>query len=135
MRTWLVNLRQREVIERHLRKVAESVQATFVRLSILVQQGKALHDFSLTEIDHEDLVGHFIRCEVDHEEVESNRTPGKMLKFVRLGDKEAADGFDEVPAAPAPAPAKKEPATKSAPAAQAGKTNGKKRFDLDSILG
>lgn len=95
----------------------------------------ALNDFSLTEIDHEDLVGHFIRCEVDHEEVESNRTPGKMLKFVRLGDKEAADGFDEVLAAPAPATAKKEPAAKSAPAAQAGKTNGKKRFDLDSILG
>lgn len=95
----------------------------------------ALNDFSLTEIDHEDLVGHFIRCEVDHEEVESNRTPGKMLKFVRLGDKEAADGFDEVPAAPAPAPAKKETAAKSAPAAQTGKTNGKKRFDLDSILG
>jgi hypothetical protein len=95
----------------------------------------ALNDFSLTEIDHEDLVGCFIRCEVDHEEVESNRTPGKMLKFVRLGDKEAADGFDEVPATPAPAPAKKETAAKSAPAAQVGKTNGKKRFDLDSILG
>lgn len=95
----------------------------------------ALNDFSLTEIDHEDLVGHFIRCEVDHEEVESNRTPGKMLKFVRLGDKEAADGFDEVLAAPTSAPAKKETTTKSAPAAQAGKADGKKRFDLDSILG
>lgn len=95
----------------------------------------ALNDLSLTEIDHEDLVGHFIRCEVDHEEVESNRTPGKMLKFVRLGDKEAADGFDEVPATPASAPAKKETTTKSAPATQAGKAGGKKRFDLDSILG
>ena len=95
----------------------------------------ALNDFSLTEIDHEDLVGHFIRCEVDHEEVESNRTPSKMLKFVRLGDKEAADGFDEVPAAPAPTQTKKEPAAKSTPAAQAGKAGGKKRFDLDSILG
>lgn len=95
----------------------------------------ALNDFSLTEIDHEDLVGHFIRCEVDHEEVESNRTPGKMLKFVRLGDKEAADRFDEVPATPASAPAKKETTTKSAPATQAGKAGGKKRFDLDSILG
>ena len=92
----------------------------------------ALNDFSLTEIDHEDLVGCFIRCEVDHEEVESNRTPGKMLKFVRLGDKEPADGFDEAPAAPAPA-AKKEPAAK--PATQAGKAGGKKPFDLNSILG
>ena len=92
----------------------------------------ALNDFSLTEIDHEDLVGCFIRCEVDHEEVESNRTPGKMLKFVRLGDKEPADGFDEAPAAPAPAE-KKEPAAK--PATQAGKAGGKKPFDLNSILG
>ena len=92
----------------------------------------ALNDFSLTEIDHEDLGGCFIRCEVDHEEVESNRTPGKMLKFVRLGDKEPADGCDEAPAAPAPA-AKKEPAAK--PATQAGKAGGKKPFDLNSILG
>lgn len=94
----------------------------------------ALDDFTLTEIDHEDLIGHFIRCEVDHEEVESNRTPGKMLKFVRLGDKEPADGFDE-PAAPTPAPAKKESTAKPAPAAQTGKSSGKKPFDLNSILG
>ena len=90
----------------------------------------ALDDFTLTEIDHEDLLGHFIRCEVDHEEVESNRTPGKMLKFVRLGDKEPADGFDE----PTPAPTKKESTAKPAPAAQTGKSSGKKPFDLDSIL-
>lgn len=90
----------------------------------------ALNDFDLTEIDHEDLVGCFIRCEVDHEEVESNRTPGKMLKFVRLGDKEPADGYDEVPAAPA----KKEKAEKSTPAPAAAKS-GKKPFDLNTILG
>ena len=78
----------------------------------------AMNDFTLSEIDHEDLVGRFIRCEVDHEEVESNRTPGKMLTFVRLGNKEAADGFDTVPA------------KKAAPAPAA-----KKGFDLNSILG
>lgn len=91
----------------------------------------ALNDFNLTEIDHEDLVGRFIRCEVDHEEVESNRNPGKMLKFVRLGDKESADGFDEEPAAPTPA--KKEKAAEK-PATTA-KSGGKKPFDLNSILG
>lgn len=89
----------------------------------------ALNDFSLAEIDHEDLVGCFIRCEVDHEEVESNRTPGKMLKFVRLGDKESADGYDEEPAAPA---TKEKTAEKSTPVA---KSSGKKSFDLTSILG
>lgn len=96
----------------------------------------ALNDFSLAEIDHEDLVGHFIRCEVDHEEVESNRTPGKMLKFVRLGDKEPADGFDEEDEAPAPAPKKEAApaAAKTAQKATAGKADGKK-FDLNSILG
>lgn len=76
----------------------------------------AMNDFSLTEIDHEDLVGCFVRCEVEHEEVESNRNPGKMLTFVRLGNKAPADGFDSVPA--------------KKPAAQAGKKN----FDLNSIL-
>lgn len=91
----------------------------------------ALNDFSLTEIDHEDLVGHFIRCEVDHKEVESNRTPGKMLKFVQLGDKEPADGFDEETAAP-----KKE--TKPAPAInspETAHTAKKGGFDLDTLLG
>lgn len=91
----------------------------------------ALNDFTLSEIDHEDLVGCFIRCEVDHEEVESNRTPGKMLKFVRLGDKEPADGYDEVPAKPQ--------VSKSTPAAEkpAEKPTGGKKapFDLNSILG
>lgn len=109
----------------------------------------ALNDFSLTEIDHEDLIGHFIRCEVDHEEVESNRTPGKMLKFVRLGDKEPADGFDEVPtprpasAMNAPAPvvdkSKDKPTTTAKTASTASQKpqneSKKKPFDLDAILG
>ena len=86
----------------------------------------ALNDYTLSEIDHEDLVGHFIRCEVDHEEVESNRTPGKMLNFVRLGDKEPADGFDTLVAEKKPAPAAKTAAPTQ---------TGKKSFDLNSILG
>ncbi len=93
----------------------------------------ALNDFTLTEIDHEDLVGCFIRCEVEHEEVESNRTPGKMLKFARLGDKESADGYDE---APAPAAKKSAPAKTAVPAqSKPAATGAKKPFDLNSILG
>lgn len=90
----------------------------------------AMNDFAMTEIeDEQDLVGHYIRCEVDHEEVESNKNSGKMLKFVRLGNKEPADGFDEAPAAPKQS---KPAATQTAeePAKQ-----GAKKFDLDSILG
>lgn len=90
----------------------------------------ALNDFSLEEIDEQDLVGHFIRCEVDHEEVESDKTLGKMLKFVRLGDKESANGFDddEIPAAP-----KKQ--SKPAQAEPEKHETKKPAFDLGSLLG
>lgn len=72
----------------------------------------ALNDFSVQEIDEQDLKGHFMRCVVEHEEVESTRTPGKMLKFARLADKEPADGFDDIDIPfddpkPAPKPAAK----------------------------
>lgn len=97
----------------------------------------ALNDFSISEIDHEDLVGHFIRCTVDHEEVESNRTPGKMLTFARLGDKEPADGYDEAPVA-TPAPKQQQVSkstTSSAKPAETANTSKKAPFDLNSILG
>lgn len=82
----------------------------------------ALNDFSLDEIDEQDLVGHYIRCDVEYEEVESNRTPGKMVTFTRLGwDKEPADGFDIMP----------RPETSAAKKSE----NKKQKFDLDSLLG
>lgn len=85
----------------------------------------AMNDYSLEEIDHEDLVGCFIKCDVDYEEVESNRNPGKMLKFVRLGDKEPADGFEEEVAAP----------RKTETAKAEEKPKAKTGFNLDDILG
>ena len=77
----------------------------------------ALNDYSLEEIDHTALIGHYIRCEVEHTEPQPNRNdPEKMVQFIRLGDKSPADGFDTPtntprttttppPTAPAPAPA------------------------------
>ena len=82
----------------------------------------ALNDFSVQEIDEQDLKGRFMRCQVEHEEVESNKTPGKMLKFVRLADKEPADGFDDLDIPfdkPAPKPAAKKQSS----------------FDLNALLG
>ena len=124
----------------HVFKIVEvKYKEDFGKMEIVMQGGlnafsyfakTALNDYTLTEIDHEELVGHYIRCEVDHEEVESNKTPGKMLKFVRLGDKEPADGFDE-----APAPKKESKPAATAPAAAPAEKAGGKKFDLDSILG
>ena len=55
-----------------------------------------------------------------------------MLKFVRLGDKEPADGFDE---AEAPAPKKESKPVATTPAAAPAEKASGKKFDLDSILG
>lgn len=53
----------------------------------------ALNNFSLDEIDEQDLVGCYIKATVKHEEYESNKEPGKMLKSARLNNYEVAIGF------------------------------------------
>ena len=53
----------------------------------------ALNNFSLDEIDDQDLVGCYISATVKHEEFESNKNPGRMLKSVRLSDWTPAAGF------------------------------------------
>ena len=72
----------------------------------------AMNDFSIDgEIEDEKLVGRYMRCVVEHEQVESRIAPGKMLTFARLTDKEPADGFDDIDIPwddkPAPKPAAK----------------------------
>lgn len=53
----------------------------------------ALNNFSLDEIDDQDLVGCYISAMVKHEEFESNKNPGRMLKSARLSDWTPAAGF------------------------------------------
>lgn len=60
----------------------------------------ALNDYTLTEIDHRDLVGCFIECIVEHDVLPSNKDPNKTVTFVRLTDKSPADGFNEDVAPP-----------------------------------
>ena len=56
----------------------------------------ALNDFNVDEIDHDELVGRYIKAEVTHNKVPSNKDPKKMMTFSQLGDKYPADGFEEV---------------------------------------
>ncbi len=88
----------------------------------------ALQGYTLTEIDHNDLVGRYIRCSVEHDVQPSKKDPNKTVTFIRLGDKSPADGFDEeevrTPAPKSAAPA----ASKAAPEKSGG-------IDLDSLLG
>lgn len=89
----------------------------------------ALNDFSLTEIDHADLVDCFIECDIEHEIVDNKNRPGKTITFARLADKRASDGWEEANA-PAPAPA---PTPKATPAADSSKP--KPKVDLNALLG
>ena len=94
----------------------------------------ALNDFSLTEIDHEDLLGCFIECDVEHDTQPSNKDPNKTVTFARLADKRASDGWDEEET-PAPKPKAAPKAPPAAPAAP--KTTGGKKpsVDLKALLG
>lgn len=53
----------------------------------------ALNNYELDEIDESDLIGCYITATVKHEEFESNKNPGRMLKSVRLNDYTVAAGF------------------------------------------
>ena len=90
----------------------------------------ALNNYNLTEIDHEDLVGHFIECDVEHDIRPSTKDPNKTVTFVQLRDKRSSEGWDEAPApeksvAPAPTPA---------PAPTANEAE-KAKLDLYALLG
>lgn len=88
----------------------------------------ALNDFSLTEIDHEDLVGCFIECDVEHDVQPNKNKPDKTVTFARLTDKRPSEGWDEREAPSSPAPASK-------PAPAASQTAKKPSFDLNALLG
>ena len=84
----------------------------------------ALKDFSLTQIDHTDLIGKFIKCEVKHDTRPNKNDPTKTVTFVRLDKKEPVSGWEDTSVvAPAPAPAKTNIPMK----------NG--AVDLDALLG
>ena len=104
----------------------------------------AMGDFSLEDIDPEELIDHFICAEVVHTKLPSNKDPNKMVTFANLGDKSPAEYFDTEPVAralslsrensgaknTAATPKTAAPVQQTAPAAQP-----KKGLDLDALLG
>lgn len=92
----------------------------------------ALNNFGLEEIDHTDLIGHYILGQIIHTVLPNRNKPGQTVTFANMGDKAPADGFDHEPvpsvakminAGAAPAPAKPAPAVTAA------------NVDLDALLG
>lgn len=91
----------------------------------------ALNDYTRVAIDHTELVGHYIKAEVVHTIVPSNKEPGKTTTFANLSNKWVANGFDTTPVEKALTlgTEKEEPKVETpAPTQSTG-------LDLDSLLG
>ena len=85
----------------------------------------ALNDYSLKEIEANDLVGHFFEADVEHENVESKNDPSKMVTFVKLTNKRPSTGFIETATAP----------KTTATAQTAAPTTPRKKTSLADLLG
>lgn len=57
----------------------------------------ALNNFSIEEIDHNDLVNHYIGGEISHTVSPNRNDPTKTVTFANITDKWVADGFDTEP--------------------------------------
>ena len=57
----------------------------------------ALNNFSIEEIDHNDLVNHYIGGEIVHTKLPSRNDPTKSVTFANITDKWVADAFDTAP--------------------------------------
>lgn len=79
----------------------------------------ALQDYAVSEIDHTDLIGKFIKCTVTHNKVASTKKEGEFVTFVQLGDKYSANGFEET-------------TNEQSKTSPTKKTSG---IDLDDLLG
>lgn len=57
----------------------------------------ALNNFSIEEIDHTDLVGHYIGGAIAHTKQPNRNDPTKTVTFANITDKWVAEGFDTEP--------------------------------------
>lgn len=98
----------------------------------------AMNDYTLEDVDPEELIGHYVRAEVVHTKLPSRKDPTKTMTFANLGDKSPADGFDTTPVPRALTIGRdnKTAAPKTtAPAPEAPKAAPSAGLDLDALLG
>ena len=95
----------------------------------------ALNDFTVEDIDHTDIINCYIRAEVIHTKLPSNKDSNKTVTFANLGDKSPADGFDTTPV-PAALTMGTENAPKAAPKTTTSPAQKKSGgLNLDHLLG
>lgn len=95
----------------------------------------ALKDYSLEAVDPKMLVDHYIKAEVTHTVMPSNKDPNKTITFANFGDKWEADSFDTTPVPKALTLGKKDstPAP-TAPVTQATAAQETTGLDLNALL-
>lgn len=91
----------------------------------------AMNDFSLEDVDPEELIDHYICAEVVHTFSPNKNDPTKTMTWVNLGDKSPADGFDTEPVARALSLGRGGITAKPVQTAKPQTTG----LDLDSLLG
>ena len=94
-----------------------------------------MDDFTLEDIDPEELIGHYIRAEVVHTKLPSNKDPNKTVTFANFGDKSPADYFDVKPTDRALSLGRDNSSKKAAIKTSAPAEQQMKGLDLDTLLG
>lgn len=85
----------------------------------------AINNFDATDIDTDELVGHYIRAEIVHTESVSRKDGTTKLVFANIGNKTPAEGFDDEPC----------DATKQVMGAKKTAAPAPSSYDLDTLLG
>lgn len=94
----------------------------------------ALNDFSLEAVDPQMLVDHYIKAEVTHTKLPSNKDPNKTITFANLGDKWTAEGFDTTPVPKALTLGKETAVSTAVPTAQPTPAPTTTGLDLNALL-
>lgn len=95
----------------------------------------AMGDYSLEDVDPEELIDHYIKAEVVHTQLPSNKDPEKTATFANLGDKFPADGFDTEPTERALMMRRGDNKPKAVAKEQRAATTTPKGLNLDELLG
>ena len=98
---YLVNAQGKTHIERFttMRKDGSMIEGACNALAFFAKT--ALNTTEHTDIDHTELIGHYIKAQVVHNVQPNRNDPSKTITFVNLTDKWSADGFDTEPCAKA----------------------------------
>lgn len=94
---FMVNAQGDTHVERFSLKISKDVMNEKACNAFSFFAKTALNNFSLNEIDHTDLVNHYIGCQIVHNVQPSKNDPAITTTFANTTEKWVADGFDTEP--------------------------------------